>query len=90
MIDSDPSGRLVAPKRGRTLPVVATAAALDSVLATAEAESKGGDPVALRDHALLELLYGTGARVSEVCGLDVDDVDHDRRTLRVHGKGDKE
>ncbi|KZE41529.1 tyrosine recombinase XerC [Microbacterium sp. T32] len=90
VIDSDPSGRLVAPKRGRTLPVVATAAALDSVLATAEAEAKGGDPVALRDHALLELLYGTGARVSEVCGLDVDDVDHDRRTLRVHGKGDKE
>lgn len=90
LIDADPSGRLVAPKRGRTLPTVVTAPALDDVLAAAEAEARTGEAVALRDHALLELLYGTGARVSEICDLDIDDVDHDRRTLRLHGKGDRE
>lgn len=88
--DGDPGQRLVAPKRGRTLPTVATAPALDALLTEAEAAARGGDPVALRDHALLELLYGTGARVSEICGLDVDDIDHERRTLRLRGKGDKE
>ncbi|WP_309081867.1 tyrosine recombinase XerC [Zhihengliuella sp.] len=54
----------------------------------------GGDPVtdalALRDAAVLELLYATGIRVSELTGLDIDDVDLGRRTLRVVGKGDKE
>ncbi|SIR50442.1 tyrosine recombinase XerC [Microbacterium sp. RURRCA19A] len=90
VIDADPSQRLVAPKRGRTLPTVATASALEALLSEAEAAAQAGDPVALRDHALLELLYGTGARVSEICGLDVDDVDHERRTLRLRGKGDKE
>lgn len=90
LIASDPSVRLVAPKRGRTLPVVATSSALDEVLASAEARAETGDPVALRDHAILELLYGSGARVSEMCGLDLADVDRANRTLRVRGKGDKE
>ncbi|MFS0794075.1 tyrosine recombinase XerC [Microbacterium sp. 1P10AE] len=90
LTDGDPGQRLVAPKRGRTLPTVATAPALDALLTEAEAAARDGDPVALRDHALLELLYGTGARVSEICGLDVDDIDHERRTLRLRGKGDKE
>jgi integrase/recombinase XerC len=48
------------------------------------------DPVALRDHAMLELLYASGIRVSELCGLDVDDVDLSGRLLRVMGKGAKE
>ncbi|WP_150957189.1 tyrosine recombinase XerC [Microbacterium testaceum] len=86
----DPARRLVSPKRGRTLPSVATADALDEVLSHAAELAASGDPIALRDHALLEVLYGSGARVSEVCGLDLDDIDHDRRTLLLRGKGDKE
>ncbi|MFC8617490.1 tyrosine-type recombinase/integrase [Micromonospora purpureochromogenes] len=48
------------------------------------------EPVRLRDRVLLELLYGTGVRVSEACGLDVADVDHGRRVIRVLGKGGRE
>lgn len=90
LIDGDPAQRLVAPKRGRTLPAIATAQALEGVLSTAAEDAREGDPLALRDHALLEMLYGSGARVSEICGLDLDDIDPERRTLRLRGKGDKE
>ncbi|MER6596028.1 tyrosine-type recombinase/integrase, partial [Micromonospora purpureochromogenes] len=48
------------------------------------------EPVRLRDRVLLELLYGTGVRVSEACGLDAADVDHGRRVIRVLGKGGRE
>ena len=90
VIGADPSLRLVAPKRGRSLPAVAQADALAQLLDGLEAKARGGDPLALRDHAVLELLYGTGARVSELCGLDLGDADRERRTVRVTGKGSKE
>lgn len=90
LIDADPSLRLVAPKRGRTLPRVATADAVRGVLDDAAARAADGDPIALRDHAILELLYGAAVRVSELCGLNVDDLDLDRATARVMGKGSKE
>lgn len=86
----DPSLRLVAPKRGRTLPRVATTAALDTVLDTATANAADGDPLALRDAAMLELLYASALRVAELCGADIDDLDRSRRTIRVVGKGSKE
>ena len=91
IIAHDPSLRLIAPKRGRTLPVVASKDAMSSLLEQHRSRATaGGDPLALRDHAILETLYGSGIRVSELCGLDIDDLDVDRRTARVLGKGAKE
>ena len=90
LVDADPTARLVTPKRGRTLPRVASADALDAVLVALGDRAQEGDPIDLRDAAVLELLYGAGVRVSELCGLDVDDLDAERRTARVVGKGSKD
>ena len=90
VVAQDPSLRLVAPKRGRPLPTVATAPAVAEMLDGLDALAEGGDPLPLRDRAMLELLYGAGIRVSELCGLDVGDLDLDRGTARVLGKGSKE
>jgi len=90
LVTADPSARLLGPKRGRTLPKVATVDAMGDVLEDADRRAQDGDPVALRDAALLELLYASALRVSELCGIDLDDLDHARRTVRVTGKGSKE
>lgn len=90
LIELDPSLRLVAPKRGRTLPTVASKDAMERLLDDQRIAAESGEPIALRDHGMLELLYGAGIRVSELCGIDVDDVDLDRCTARVLGKGAKE
>ncbi|WP_334147819.1 tyrosine recombinase XerC [Microbacterium sp.] len=90
LIEHDPSLRLIAPKRGRSLPTVASRDAMAGLLDAHRDAAASGDPIALRDHAILELLYGSGIRVSELCGLDVDDLDLDRGTARVLGKGAKE
>jgi len=90
LIAADPALRLVSPKRGRSLPTVASADALTDVLDAATAAAQEGDPVALRDAAILELLYAAGLRVSELCGVDLDDLDSARHTVRVLGKGSKE
>lgn len=89
-ISVDPSLRLVTPKRGRTLPTVASQDGMRELLEHQRIAAEAGDPVALRDHAIVELLYGSGIRVSELCGLDVDDLDLSRATARVLGKGAKE
>jgi integrase/recombinase XerC len=86
LLADDVGALLATPKGHRTLPPVLRAAEVDSLLTA----PVGGSPVDLRDAALLELLYATGARVGEVCGLDVDDVDGGRRVVRVLGKGAKE
>ncbi|MDZ8172339.1 tyrosine recombinase XerC [Microbacterium xanthum] len=90
LASSDPGARLVAPKRGRTLPRVATADGVAEVLDAVRTAASAGDPIDLRDSALLETLYATGIRVSELCSLDLDALDATRRTVRVVGKGDKE
>jgi integrase/recombinase XerC len=61
--------------------------AMDS-LATRTSEEQ--TPLSLRDAAIVEMLYATGARVSELCGLDFNDIDYNRQTIRVLGKGNKE
>ena len=90
LVSHDPSLRLIAPKKGRTLPTVASRDAMSALLDAHRDAAATGDPLALRDHAILELLYGSGIRVAELCGLDVDDLDLDRGTARVLGKGAKE
>jgi integrase/recombinase XerD len=60
------------------------------VLALVEAAGFDGTPKAVRDQALLEFLYGTGARIGEAVGLDIDDIDVDRGTVMLHGKGGKD
>ena len=88
---SDVGISLATPKGHRTLPDVLTVAdaslAMDA-LGTRVGEEEG--PLAVRDLAILEVLYATGARVSELCGLDFEDVDYSRNTIRVLGKGNKE
>lgn len=90
LLGADPGPRLTAPSQHRTLPSVLRADQANSAMAASAAGAEQGDPVALRDHALLELLYATGIRVAELCGLDLDDIDHERRLLRVLGKGERE
>jgi len=86
----DPGARLSAPRARAALPAVPDAEQARAVLAAAGSGAAEAEPVALRDHAILELLYATGVRVAELCGLDLDDVDHHQRVLRVLGKGDRE
>ncbi|MGA5465015.1 tyrosine recombinase XerC [Mycobacterium sp. NPDC050041] len=90
LLATDPATRLQLPKARRTLPsVLRQDQALDA-MAAATSGAQQNDPLALRDRLIVELLYATGIRVSELCGLDVDDVDTSRRLLRVLGKGDKQ
>lgn len=90
LLSTDPATRLQTPKAHRTLPSVLRQ---DQALEAMDALNSGaqqGDPMALRDRLIVELLYATGIRVSELCGLDIDDVDRARRLLRVLGKGNKQ
>jgi integrase/recombinase XerC len=79
--------RLVSPKAHRTLPGVL---APDQARAVVDSTAGTDEPLGLRDAVILELLYASGIRVSELVGLDVDDVDRERHLLRVLGKGRKE
>jgi integrase/recombinase XerC len=90
-LEKDVAATLATPKGHRTLPDVLEIAdaklAMDS-LATRAAEEE--TPISLRDVAMVEMLYATGARVAELCGLDLSDIDYERQTIRVLGKGNKE
>jgi integrase/recombinase XerC len=90
LIDADPASRLQMPKAHRTLPAVLRQDQALDAMDAAESGAQQGDPLALRDRLIVEMLYATGIRVSELCGLDVDDVDTGRRVLQVLGKGNKQ
>ncbi len=89
-IEADPGAQLGSPKAHRTLPPALRVDEVRALLEAAAGHADDGSPVGARDVAVLELLYATGIRVGELCGLDVDDVDHERRVVRVLGKGRKE
>ncbi|WEO75899.1 tyrosine recombinase XerC [Cryobacterium sp. SO2] len=89
-LPSDPAVRLRSPKPGRALPRVINRSQMQDLLDRLEAAARAGDPGPVRDLAIIELLYASGLRVSELVGLDVGDVDLSRLTVRVTGKGDKE
>src|SRR3954452_23216096 len=82
----DPGALLATPKGHRPLPDVLQPDEAGRLVDAIDGDSPGD----LRDRLALELLYATGIRVAELCGLDVDDVDRGRRVLRVLGKGSKE
>lgn len=106
LIESDPALRLAAPKKERRLPHVLQPSQIDRLLSDETVASEGtsnvngdedgqvNDPKSLaiqcRDKVIAELLYASGLRISELVALDIADVDFERRTLRVLGKGNKE
>ncbi|MBT2501592.1 tyrosine recombinase XerC [Curtobacterium sp. ISL-83] len=90
VVSTDPGARLRAPKGGSHLPRVVTADQVRVLLDGLAARAATDDPVALRDLAVVELLYAAAIRVSELVGIDVADVDRARLTVRVLGKGGKE
>jgi integrase/recombinase XerD len=83
----DPAREVRPPAPARRLPKAIRVDQVEALLAAAGAEAT---PLALRDRALLEVLYGTGARISEAVGLDVDDLDLEAGSVRLDGKGGKQ
>jgi integrase/recombinase XerD len=84
--ESDPTATLSAPRRSRKLPQVLTRGEVEKLLS----QPDGTEPHALRDRALLELMYASGLRASEAIGLELGDIDLEERILRARGKGSKE
>jgi len=90
LIAADPGERLASPQVARVLPTVLDVDEAVALMDHAAVVADDGSLLGCRDLALVELLYGTGIRVAELCGLDVDGVDRAQRTIRVRGKGDRE
>ncbi len=86
----DPGARLRAPKGAAHLPRVVTSDQVRAILDGLAARAATDDPAALRDVAVVELLYAAAIRVSELVGIDVLDLDRQRLTVRVLGKGGRE
>jgi integrase/recombinase XerD len=84
--EDDPTAAIRPPRRGRSLPKVLSYSEVKRLLA----QPRGSEPAALRDRAILELMYGCGLRVSEAIGLEVGSVDLRHEVVRAEGKGSKE
>ncbi len=89
LIASDFGLRLRSPKLDKSLPKVASESSLDQVLERMRARATD-DPISQMELVAFELLYGTGMRVSELCGVDLGDLDFSRQLVRVTGKGNKQ
>ena len=87
LASADPASAVKPPTPAKRLPKALPLADVEAIL---EAAGSSGTTLALRDRALLEVLYGTGARISEAVGLDVDDLDLVDSTVLLRGKGAKE
>ncbi|HEY3838788.1 MAG TPA: tyrosine-type recombinase/integrase, partial [Bryobacteraceae bacterium] len=85
-IESDPTENIATPKQWQTIPKFLNAQQIEALLAAPDKNK----PKGLRDHAMLELLYATGLRVSELCGLRMTDLQAEFGVLRVTGKGNKQ
>lgn len=92
LIKTDPAVRLISPKVNRTLPNVLAQKQASNLMQTASnlEDEENSVTIRMRDHAVLEVLYSSGIRVSELTGLDIKDLDFTRCTMRVIGKGNKE
>jgi integrase/recombinase XerC len=90
VLAADPAARLKAPRPDQHLPRVLTRSQMDGIFDGLAALASTGDPVAIRDLAIVELLYASAIRVSELAGIRVGDLDRARLTIRVLGKGNKE
>ena len=86
----DAAARLKSPRPDKHLPRVLSREQVDQVFASLTVLADTGDELAIRDLAIVELLYGAALRVSEVAGLDLDSIDLERQTVRVLGKGSKQ
>lgn len=86
LTEEDPAAALMAPKIGRSLPHTLTAAQMDALMAAPDRTVPGG----VRDACMLELLYATGARISEAAGLTPSSFEDGGRLVRLFGKGSKE
>jgi integrase/recombinase XerD len=86
IVDDDPTAGVVRPHLPRALPHPLTVEEVTAIIDAPRTEH----PAGLRDRAIVELLYGAGLRISELTGLDVDDLDPDAGSVRVLGKGGKE
>lgn len=85
-IETDPTADVKAPAQAKKLPSVLSRSEVSHLID----QVKGSDPISTRDRALLELMYASGLRVSEVIGLEVSDIDFEEGILRARGKGKKE
>ena len=90
LLPTDPAATLRPPKKPRTLPRVLSQQQASEALASLQQRTTANDPAALRDWAIVELLYSSALRVGEVCGANVGDVDTHTETVTVVGKGNKQ
>ncbi|WP_216382399.1 tyrosine recombinase XerC [Arcanobacterium phocae] len=89
IIDHDPGAQLKAPRAANELPHVLSVAQARELLRVAHENTQSGDPIAIRDAAIFELLYATAIRISELVGINIGDISPDN-SIRVLGKGNKE